>query len=216
MPIDHSNISSTIPVLLVDVPVCYNSAFEVLTDPSSEGSLYTRGFRLTDDSKESMLSVARSVGSCGTCVNGYTSSMLATGFRAVMTATVLDLEPNPAEDAPPLIAIDQVKPSNNLGVDPCQKEFGMRQVGVSETPFPTASAEPSSTPTMSIMPSLTLSPTTLTPSVQPTLVSDSVTTTNSPSKTNTTPGGETSDASTAIVWIQCCIVAWPVFSRMLN
>jgi hypothetical protein len=104
--------------------VCYNSPFEVLTDPVSSGNLYTRGYRLTEDSKEEVLSAARSLGSCGTCANGYDSSMLSKGFRAVMVATVLDMNLDD-DDAPPLIIIDAMKPSNDLGDDPCQTEYDM-------------------------------------------------------------------------------------------
>ena len=34
---------------LLDVGVCLDSPFEVLTDPVASGGLYTRGYRLTDD-----------------------------------------------------------------------------------------------------------------------------------------------------------------------
>ncbi len=120
---------------LLDVDICYNSHFEVLVDPEQSGDLYTRGYRLTDGSKQRMLDLGRSIGSCSTCVNGYDGDMQKKGFRAVMTATVVDLNEND-NDAPPLIRTSDIRHSNNLGSDPCRLVFNMTEgVGV---PSPTS------------------------------------------------------------------------------
>jgi len=70
---------------LLDVGICVRSAFEVLVDsPPGASTTYSRGYRLDDDSKADIISLARSVGSCSTCNNGYDNSMLGSGFKAVM------------------------------------------------------------------------------------------------------------------------------------
>jgi hypothetical protein len=171
----------------VDVSLCYNSPFEVLTDPVSSGTLYTRGYRLTEDSKEEVLSVARSVGSCGTCVNGYDSSMLNKGFRAVMIATVLDLNLDD-DDAPPLITIDAMKPSNDLGDDPCQTEYDIVEGVPAASPV---TDEPTKRPTPFPTPPPTkessASPVTDTPTAVPTSPPTMKPVTNAPDMGNAPP-----------------------------
>ena len=73
---------------LVDVGICLNSAFEVLISSTEGSTQYSRGYRLDDDSKSDIIDLARSVGSCSTCVNGYDSSMLSKGFKAVMKVRI--------------------------------------------------------------------------------------------------------------------------------
>ena len=71
---------------LLDVGSCINdrSPFEVLIDPMEGGDgLYSRGFRLTDQSKADMITLARRVGSCSTCDNGN-RGQIEEGFRAVI------------------------------------------------------------------------------------------------------------------------------------
>lgn len=152
---------------LVDVGICLRTPFEVLTDPVNNSKFYERGYRLDDDSKEDLISLIRSVGSCGTCVNGYDSDMIEEGIRAVMTATVLDLNEND-DDAPPLIRVKERKISNGLGSDPCQSEFGMPEGSPTDAPTdeptqrpstPPPTARPTSEPTSSPTPSPTASPT---------------------------------------------------------
>jgi len=121
---------------LVDVGICVRSAFEVLVDsPPGASTTYSRGYRLDDDSKADIISLARSVGSCSTCTNGYDNSMLGSGFKAVMKVTVLDMNPNESESSPPLVRVDERKDSSSLGNDPCQSEYGMVEgVPTSTTP----------------------------------------------------------------------------------
>ncbi|CAJ1959554.1 unnamed protein product [Cylindrotheca closterium] len=113
---------------LVDTPICYNSEFEVLTDPtttSDADARYTRGYRLTETSKQLVIDLARSVGSCATCVKGYDSDV-EFGFRAVLNATVLALSTDGGEGPPLIMAHNQAfpNPSDN---DPCQTVFGLTE-----------------------------------------------------------------------------------------
>jgi len=142
---------------LVDVGVCVRTAFEVLvfSEPGSS-TTYSRGYRLDDNSKADIMSLARSVGSCSTCTNGYDSSKLNRGFRAVMKVTVLDMNPNESESSPPLVRVDERRDSSRLGSDPCQSEFGIAEgVPISTTPAtnpPTLAPGNPSTPPPSMRP----------------------------------------------------------------
>ncbi|KAL3929562.1 MAG: hypothetical protein SGBAC_012155 [Bacillariaceae sp.] len=114
---------------LADVGVCLATQYEVLVKSSSPlaSNTYSRGYRLDEDSKTSMLELARSVGSCSTCANGYDNSMLNEGFKAVMIATVMDMNPDDSQNAPPLIRVDDRRYSNQLGSDPCRSEFNVEE-----------------------------------------------------------------------------------------
>ncbi|KAL3940070.1 MAG: hypothetical protein SGBAC_005326, partial [Bacillariaceae sp.] len=150
---------------LVDVGICLDTAFEVLIESSSGSTAYSRGYRLDDDSKSDILSLARSVGSCTTCANGYDNSMLRTGFKAVMKVTVLDLNPDNGESAPPLVRVNERKDSSSLGNDPCQSEYNMAEgIAVSAptnipTPPPTRPPTPPPTPPPTSTPPPTPGPT---------------------------------------------------------
>eukprot|EP00980_Cylindrotheca_fusiformis_P030371 scaffold24719_cov147-Cylindrotheca_fusiformis.AAC.1 len=126
---------------LVEVGSCVNdrSPFEVLIDPVEPGAMYSRGWRMTEASKQDMIMLAQGIGSCRTCVNGYDSSMQSNGFRAVLNATVLDL--NEGSSDPPLIEVNEMAHSNNLGDNPCQTVFGMDDIvdtlGTNSTLFST-------------------------------------------------------------------------------
>jgi len=128
--IDNGRITLEEPELhtvhcLADIGVCLNTPYEVLVESPMAETKYSRGYRLDEDSKQDILRLARSVGSCSTCVNGYDNSMLNEGFRAVMLATVLDL--NESEDTPPLVRVDQSKCANPLGSNPCRSEFNVME-----------------------------------------------------------------------------------------
>lgn len=113
---------------LVEVGSCINdrSPFEVLVDPTSPGGRYSRGWRMTDAGKQDMIMLAQGIGSCRTCVNGYDSSMQSSGFRAVLNATVLNL--NEGSTDPPLIEVNEMAHSNNLGDNSCQTLFKMNDI----------------------------------------------------------------------------------------
>jgi hypothetical protein len=162
---------------LVDVPSCFNSPFEVLLDPvndenSATTNLYSRGWRLSEDAKTTVLALARDVGtSCSTCTG---NGMLRKGFRAVMSATIVDL--NEGAGIPATIDVGEAFQSNDLGDDPCSM-FGLEDVldtiaNISLAPTmsrsPTAvpiiptsaspSQAPTSAPTLTAQPSKSLQP----------------------------------------------------------
>lgn len=83
---------------LVDVSSCLRSPFEILLDPLEGESLYARGWRLDDDTKDRVIDLVRNLGYCSTCEN---SAGILQGFRAAMNATVLDLG---SSTMPPLIS----------------------------------------------------------------------------------------------------------------
>ncbi len=90
---------------LVDVDQCTSSPFEILSDPLPDETLYARGWRLDDDTKNRIIDLARSVGSCRTCDN---RRGLIQGFRAALNATVLDLG---SSSVPPLISATEIQQS---------------------------------------------------------------------------------------------------------
>jgi len=111
---------------LLDVNSCINarSPYEVLVDPPEGEIIHARGWRMTESSKEKMIEMGRSVGICSTCTG---AGNLLKGFRAVFTATILNLN---VEDRfmPPSIEIVRLKNSNSLGENPCKTEFNMTDV----------------------------------------------------------------------------------------
>jgi len=111
---------------LIDLPICYNSDYEVLTDPTTEGGLYSRGYRLTPISKQSVVELARSAGSCSTCTNGYDSSKLEDGFRAVLNATILELATDGGA-GPPLIMVNNQAYPDPSDTNPCQTVFNLQE-----------------------------------------------------------------------------------------
>jgi hypothetical protein len=97
---------------LVDVGQCNESPFEILSDPLSGDTLYARGWRLDDATKNRIIDLARTVGSCSTCEN---RQGLIQGFRAALNATVLDLG---SSSVPPLISATEIQQSE-LGNPSC-------------------------------------------------------------------------------------------------
>lgn len=87
---------------LVDVGSCNRSPYEILLDPLEGESLYARGWRLDEDTKDRVVDLARSIGSCGTCDS---RAGLVQGFRAALNATVLDLG---SSTVPPLISSTEI------------------------------------------------------------------------------------------------------------
>lgn len=87
---------------LVDVGPCIGSEFEILTPPLAGSSTYRRSWRVTEDTKSTLVDLAREIGSCSTCVNGYSGDGQRTGLRAVMDATVVALRDG---DVPPIVSV---------------------------------------------------------------------------------------------------------------
>lgn len=90
---------------LVDVDLCSGSPYEILLDPLSGETLFARGWRMDDHTKDRIIALARRVGSCSTCDN---RQGLIQGFRAALNATVLDLG---TSSVPPLISAVDVQQS---------------------------------------------------------------------------------------------------------
>ena len=89
---------------LIDVGSCVSSPFEILLDPKGNETLYTRGFQLDDTGKEMSINLARS---------GRSQSN--SGFRAAMTATVVNL--NEGESIPPTIQVLEMVDTTRYSVD---------------------------------------------------------------------------------------------------
>jgi len=120
---------------LIDVNSCVTSPFEVLLDPSTNGGdLYNRGFRLDDASKQQAIALAQSVGSCSTCINGNNDNDAEyhkLGFRAVMNATILNLNVDDAS-IPPTLQIHGIEDTTaflgsveDTGDSACVSYYGM-------------------------------------------------------------------------------------------
>ena len=94
---------------LIDVNSCATSNFEILLDPKEGETKYNRGWQLDEASKQLALELGRSVGSCSTCdPENNDSNSHKFGFRAAMTATILDLNEDDAT-SPPIIQIIAIK-----------------------------------------------------------------------------------------------------------
>lgn len=81
---------------LLDVPVCYNSGFNVLGEKDPQTGLHCLGYRIDD--KEAVLTAGRALGSnvksdtheaCNTCSGG--ASAAVAGYRATVKGTVKEL-----------------------------------------------------------------------------------------------------------------------------
>jgi len=77
---------------LVDIDVCYESGYAVLTDPVQDGALYTVGYRLDEAGSATLRALGQETGDpandCRTCTGGGT---LQEGFRAGIMGTVTDV-----------------------------------------------------------------------------------------------------------------------------
>jgi len=126
---------------LIDVNSCVTSPFEVLVDPNGDKEqqpqLYNRGWRLDDDSKQQAIALAQNVGSCTTCVNGSTENadFHKLGFRAVINATILDLNAND-DSTPPTLMIHAIEDTTTFvgsakdtgGKSACLTYYGMEDI----------------------------------------------------------------------------------------
>ena len=90
---------------LLDVPQCVGSNYEILLDPLPGQTMYRRGMTLDGASKQMVIDMAQELGTCDTCTGGR----LRHGFRANMTATVLDMGDS-TTGAPPMVAVSDVQP----------------------------------------------------------------------------------------------------------
>mmetsp|Transcript_5267 Transcript_5267/g.9346 ORF Transcript_5267/g.9346 Transcript_5267/m.9346 type:complete len:1208 (+) Transcript_5267:170-3793(+) len=90
---------------LIDPPPCIGSPFEVLLPPAEGESTYIRGYTLDDPSKEQIVEVIKEVGVCDTCNGG---GSLVEGFKADLTAIVVDSQRNETAGAGPVISVTEV------------------------------------------------------------------------------------------------------------
>jgi len=92
---------------LIDVNSCVSSPFEILLNPTGNSTLYKRGWQLDDASKEKVITLAKSVGSCTDCdPNNNRLNAHVNGFRAAMTATITSLNEDLA--IPPTISVTKM------------------------------------------------------------------------------------------------------------
>lgn len=100
---------------LVDVPLCYNTPFHILEDPTEEGDSYGPGWAVSDNTE--LLALGRRLGSkqdgCTTCEGTGT---IVKGMRAEVRGTVVTLDP-------PVIAVASVKALAE-GEQGCSDEAG--------------------------------------------------------------------------------------------
>jgi hypothetical protein len=89
---------------LVDVPECITSPFEVLVDPHNDEPMYTRGWRLDDDTRAVVLELGQSV-----------RNEISQGLRVALDATVLQAG---TSTDPPIVSGANVRVSNLLA-DAC-------------------------------------------------------------------------------------------------
>lgn len=99
---------------LVDVNSCRTSEYEVLLPPDDANPSFTRGFRLTEEAKQSTIALARAIGECSTC-DGTGSQVR--GFQAAFNAEVIDL--GDGESIPPTISITGDVVDATASSDPC-------------------------------------------------------------------------------------------------
>ena len=119
---------------LVDVNSCVTSPFEILLDPMDGETIYKRGWRLDEESKQEAIALAQSVGTfgfCSTCNPANTNQdSHREGFRMAVTATILDLNENDA--TPPLIRVDAMQDTTVFvapeGESACSVLFGAQDV----------------------------------------------------------------------------------------
>jgi hypothetical protein len=83
---------------LLDVPECINTPFEILLPPSAGGGgLYSRGYRLDDDTKAEVVALGKQEGVCGDCDSTGT---IEKGFTVVVQGQVVQ---EAVSDVPPTI-----------------------------------------------------------------------------------------------------------------
>ena len=117
---------------LVDVSVCYNSGFEVLTPPPAGSMTYTRFARLDSSGVSEVIELARANGACGTCQGGYGNGKQNRGWRSTVVG-VLD-----ASTTPPLLD------TSVSGGGVYLESVGCMGTAASPSPAPPLSSSPAS------------------------------------------------------------------------
>jgi hypothetical protein len=166
----HTTLSSLHSVhCLVDVGICRESPFEILTPPPTGSDTYGIGWRLMEDdnnnddngmsSKDKIVHLARKVGDpdswCSTCFGG---GLEQTGFRATIKARVESLGRG---ITPPIVSVMGAYSSSVVNPDtlqstlvndnPCQYFFAMNEFGVAHDEIP---PKPTLSPTVRMVTSV--------------------------------------------------------------
>jgi len=139
---------------LVDVPQCIASPYEILTDPPAGESLYVRGYQLNEETKQQVLQLAYSIGSCSTSCTGD----LLTGLRVGMVATIVEAG---TDTTPPVISatseITYSAPEDMYCPQPVAGNQQDNGAGTTTTPPGTTTTPPESTAPDSTSPDSTSS-----------------------------------------------------------
>lgn len=157
---------------LIDVSVCVESDFEILMDPTDDGTmLYGRGWRLSEPAKAQAIQLAATLGVCSTCENNHSNGVSA-GFRVAFTGIVQALRD---ADSPPTVGMVE----NDMQVlDIGESICGSDALGLTKSP--------TRSPTIQ----LTVAMTTVTPTNFPTETLTTSPSSTSPQSTPPTTGEE--------------------------
>lgn len=95
---------------LVDIPVCRESGFEILADPSANSDVHCRAFKFDDKGNNLYIEFARSQGQCSTCNN---QSGIKQGLRATVRGVIKgNGESTLIGELPPTLAVTSVELSS--------------------------------------------------------------------------------------------------------
>ena len=164
---------------LVDVRRCWQSGFQILSENPDGNGLYSQVAEFDDFGNESVLSLARALGSCGTCDSGYSNRFQSHGFQATVIGTLI-----PRGSGVPLLEVEHVVEASvscdelltaNEDTDtdspsdsPSKSPTMSPTVSPSSPPTISPSGSPSSLPTANIVSDGPTSDLTFTPSADPT------------------------------------------------
>jgi len=133
---------------LLDVPVCYNSGFNVLGEKDPQTGLHCLGYRIDD--KEPVLTAGRAAGSnvksdtheaCNTCSGGASSAVA--GYRATVKGTVKELgDGSKSVTGQPLLTNIQMLDTSVVCEHPAPQTVCLSADDVEEAPAPVSEPEP--------------------------------------------------------------------------
>jgi len=145
---------------LLDVPVCYNSGFNVLGEKDPQTGLHCLGYRIDDT--EAVLTAGRAAGSnvksdthfaCDTCSGG--ASAAVAGYRATVKGTVKELgDGTKSVTGQPLLTNIQMLDTSVVCENPAPKTVCLSADDVEQAPAPVSEPEqePESDPVVWLSP----------------------------------------------------------------
>lgn len=143
---------------LLDVPVCYNSGFNVLGEKDPQTGLHCLGYRIEDT--EAVLTAGRAAGSnvksdthelCNTC-SGVASAAVA-GYRATVKGTVKELgDGSKSVTGQPLLTNIQMLDTSVVCENPAPQTVCLSADDVEQAPAPVSEPEPESDPVVWLSP----------------------------------------------------------------